>query len=133
MKHQWDFGVINALKEGLDMEVFPSDPIEKIAQTPYLIFELKNVLYGKNLSSRVECIIKIINANYDNTKVFEVLKKINQVITKKLSLYQGALCIGSAKMKINSLETKGDVTILSLIGILQLLAIYDNMESDHDE
>ncbi|MDR0580724.1 MAG: hypothetical protein LBG04_01250, partial [Holosporaceae bacterium] len=70
----WDLGIIKAIGKELELAIFPSHPPEEIRKTPYLIFELKNVLQGKNLTSRIEFTITIIEGKDVTTASFEILR-----------------------------------------------------------
>jgi hypothetical protein len=122
----WDLGIINAIKKELELAIFPSDPPEELHKTPYLLFELKNILQGKNLMSRVEFSITIVDNKEVTSAGFEILKAINKLISKELTLSQEDFIIGSAKTKINSIESKKNRLILNLIAILKLKAVYED-------
>ncbi|MDR0753606.1 MAG: hypothetical protein LBE95_02985 [Holosporaceae bacterium] len=122
----WDLGIIRAIGKELELAIFPSHPPEEIRKTPYLIFELKNVLQGKNLTSRIEFTITIIEGKDVATASFEILRAINKIISKELTLSQGDSEIGSAKAKINSVGSKQNNLILNFVAILKLKAIYED-------
>ncbi|MDR1375203.1 MAG: hypothetical protein LBJ45_00100 [Holosporaceae bacterium] len=122
----WDMGIINAIKKELTWPIFPSKPPEGLRKTPHLILELQNVLQGKNLMSRVEFLITIVDKDEVTGAAFEILRSINKIISKELTLFQGNSSIGSAKIKINSIASKGNSLILNLVAILQLKAIYED-------
>ncbi|MDR1982796.1 MAG: hypothetical protein LBQ08_03305 [Holosporaceae bacterium] len=122
----WDLGIINAIRKELELAIFPSNPPEELRKTPYLIFELKNILPGKNLMSRVEFSITIVDDKEVTGASFEVLKAINKIISRELTLSQEEATIGSAKAKINSIESKKNNLVLNLIAILKLEAIYED-------
>jgi hypothetical protein len=122
----WDLGIINAIKQELKFAIFPSEPPEELRKTPYLIFELKNVLQGKNLMSRVEFSITIVDNKEVTGACFDVLRSINKIISKELALSQDDFIIGSAKIKINSIASKENSLILNLIAILHLNAVYED-------
>ncbi|MDR0678310.1 MAG: hypothetical protein LBF44_02110 [Holosporaceae bacterium] len=123
----WDLGIINAIKKELEFAIFPSNPPEEFGKkTPYLIFELKNILQGKNLMSRVEFSITIVDNKEVTSASFEILKAINKIISKELTLSQDETPIGSAKIKINSIESKKNNLILNLVAILRLEAVYED-------
>jgi hypothetical protein len=126
----WDLGIINAIKKELEFAIFPSNPPEGLGKkTPYLIFELKNILQGKNLISRVEFAITIVDNKEVTSASFEILKAINKIISRELTLSQEETPIGNAKIKINSVESKKNNLILNLVAILRLEAVYE----DEDE
>ena len=47
----WDFGIIRAIKELLGISIFPSMPPEDMKKSPYIIFELKDILIKLGLAS----------------------------------------------------------------------------------
>ncbi|MDR3187463.1 MAG: hypothetical protein LBT63_03495 [Holosporaceae bacterium] len=122
----WDMGIINAIKKELKWPIFPSKPPEELRKTPHIIFELQNVLQGKNLMSRVEFLVTIVDRDEVTGAAFEVLRAINKIISKELTLFQENCAIGSAKIKINSIASKENSLILNLVAILQLKAIYED-------
>lgn len=124
----WDFGIINAIKSQFAFSIFPSIPPEEFRETPYLIFELKNVLQGKNLMSRAEFILTIVDNKERSGQSLNILKNINKIISNELTLRQGNFNIGTARIKIDSIENKKNNLIINLIAILQLKAIYEDGE-----
>jgi hypothetical protein len=85
-----------------------------------------NILQGKNLISRVEFLITIVNNNEITSAGFEILKTINKLISRELTLSQDDSPIGSAKIKINSVESRKNNLVLTLVAILKLAAIYED-------
>jgi hypothetical protein len=131
----WDFGIINAIKKGLTTVIFPSLPPETLRKTPYVIFELKDIRQGRNLMSRVEFILTIVDDDSDDKgnncgKSIQVLQSITKIISRELTLYQEESIIGSAKIKIESIENRKNNLRLNLVAILQLKAIYEDDEND---
>ncbi|MDR2765945.1 MAG: hypothetical protein LBB63_00565 [Holosporaceae bacterium] len=122
----WDFGIVNAIKKELNLAIFPSKPPKELKKTPYLIFELKDILQGKNLMSRVEFLIRIVDEEEITGASFEVLRSLNKIISKELTLSQENVVIGSAKIKINSVANKENSLILTLVAMLQLKAVYED-------
>jgi hypothetical protein len=125
----WDLGIINAIKKEIKLAIFPSNPPKELRQFPHLIFELNNILQGKNLTSRAEFTLTIVDDKEVTVASFEILKAINKIISKELTLSQGDVVIGTAKIKINSVESKNNNIILKLIAILKLKAVYENDEN----
>lgn len=126
----WDFGVINAIKKKLNVEVFPSDPPQELEKSRYLIFNLKNIKEGINRIAKMEFSLIIVDKEETSGYTYAILRKINRVISSELDLYQGNFAIGSARVKINYLENKKNMLILNLEAILQLKALYENGEYD---
>lgn len=126
----WDFGIIRAIKELLGISIFPSMPPEDMKKSPYIIFELKDILQGKNLLYRVGFTLTLIDNN--EGKNLEILKSITKIIRKELTLKQGNFVIGSARMKIESVESKGINSIINFAALLQLKAIYEDGETENE-
>lgn len=124
----WDFGIINAIKQNLDIPIFPSEPPKGLNQKTYLVFNLKNIVQGMNLTSKMEFSLTIVDKDETTDHTYAILKKINRLISSELSLYQGNFIIGSAKVKINCLENKKNMLILNLVAKLQLKRLYDDGE-----
>ncbi|MDR0632227.1 MAG: hypothetical protein LBF54_03255 [Holosporaceae bacterium] len=122
----WDLGIIRAIGKELEFAIFPTRPPEDKRRTPYLIFELKNVLQGKNLTSRAEFSITVVDDKEVTSASYDVLKAINKVISKELTLCQGEAEIGSARIKIDSVESKQNNLMLNLVAILKMKAIYED-------
>jgi hypothetical protein len=122
----WDLGIIKAIGKELGFAIFPTHPPEDKRRTPYLIFELKNILQGKNLTSRVEFSITVVDDKEVTSASYDVLKAINKSISKELTLCQGESEIGSAKIKIDSVESKQNNLLLNLVAILKMKAIYED-------
>jgi hypothetical protein len=116
----WDFGIINAIKKKIELSIFPPDPPEEFRKTPYLIFELKNITQGTNLRSRVEFVLTIVDNKEIRSESFNILRNINKIISKELTLCQRESAIGSAKIKIESIESNKNCLIVNLAAILQL-------------
>jgi hypothetical protein len=74
----------------------------------------------------VEFLITIVDRDEVTGTAFEVLRVINKIISKELTLFQENSVIGSAKIKINSVASKENSLILNLVAILQLKAIYED-------
>ena len=126
----WDFGIIRAIKELLGISIFPSMPPEDMKKSPYIIFELKDILQGKNLLYRVGFTLTLIDNN--EGKNLEILKSITKIIRKELTLKQGNFVIGSARIKIESVESKGINLIINFAALLQLKAIYEDGETENE-
>jgi hypothetical protein len=122
----WDLGIVKAVGKHLEQAIFPSEPPEEMRKTPYLIFELKNVVQGKNLTSRAEFAITIVEGKEAPPAGFEILKAINKIIAKELTLSQGDFVIGSAMAKIDSVVSKKSNLVLNLTAILKMKAIYED-------
>ncbi|MDR2781922.1 MAG: hypothetical protein LBB21_05740 [Holosporaceae bacterium] len=120
----WDLGLINALKKGFEYAIFPSNPPEENRRTPYLIFELQNFLHGKNFTARVEFTLTIVDQKEVTSASFDVLRAINKVISKELTLIQEEFVIGSAKIKTDAVESKKNSLVLKMVAILKLSMVY---------
>lgn len=128
----WDFGIIRAIKELLGISIFPSAPSPEhiIKENPYIIFQLNDILQGKNLLYRVGFTLTLIDNN--EGKNLEILKNITKIIRKELTLKQGEFIIGSARIKTESVESKGSNLIINFAALLQLKAIYEDGEEGHE-
>ena len=128
----WDFGIIRAIKELLGISIFPSAPSPEhiIKENPYIIFQLNDILQGKNLLYRVGFTLTLIDNN--EGKNLEILKNITKIIRKELTLKQGEFIIGSARIKTESVESKGSNLIINFAALLQLKAIYEDGEEEHE-
>lgn len=128
----WDFGIIRAIKELLGISIFPSVPSHEhiIKENPYIIFQLNDILQGKNLLYRVGFTLTLIDNN--EGKNLEILKNITKIIRKELTLKQGEFIIGSARIKTESVESKGSNLIINFAALLQLKAIYEDGEEEHE-
>lgn len=124
----WDFGIINAIKKELICSIFPSHPPEDKRNAPYLIFELKKIQQGKSLKSKAEFTITIVDDKNNSGKSLNILKNINRIISKDLTLSQSNYTIGSAKIKVDSVENKKNNLVLNMVAILELKAIYEDNE-----
>lgn len=122
----WDFGIINAIRKEIEFAIFPSIPPKELQKKPYLVFELKNVLMGKNLTSRVEFTITIVDENEISGTCFNIVHVIDRLISKELSLSQGNFEIGKAKIKLTNVESRRNNLILNFVGILKMVAIYED-------
>ena len=126
---QWDFGITNAIAKELGMSLFPfSAPPSEQRTSPYLILDLKSIVQGKNLISRAEFTITIASDGEISGKSYDILRNLNKLTAKELTLYQEKEIIGSAKFKIFSIESKKNNLILNMIALLQLKAIYSDAE-----
>jgi hypothetical protein len=122
----WDLGIIKAIGKQLEQAIFPSEPPEEMRKTPYLIFELKNVAQGQNLTSRAEFEITIVEGKGTTSASFDILRTINRIIAKELTLSQGEFVIGSAKAKVDSVESRKNNLVLSMTALLRMKAIYED-------
>jgi len=127
----WDFGIINAIKKELECAIFPSAPPEEQRKTPYLIFELKNIVMGKNLTSRAEFTITVVDEKEVTGTCFEILRALTKIISKELTLVQEDFTLGTARIKLNSVESKKNTLILNFVGILQMAGIYEDDDTAH--
>jgi hypothetical protein len=122
----WDLGIIKAIGKELGEAIFPSSPPEETYKTPYLIFELKNYMYGVNLRSRVEFSITIVDDREVTSASYDIMRAINKIICQKLTLSQGNSVIGTAKTKVDSVEKRKNKLTLNMIAMLDMEAIYEN-------
>jgi len=121
----WDFGVIDFIRKNLGLAIFPSSPPESHRNTPYLIFELKKIIPGRNLMSKIEFVITVVDDKDVVSAGFEILKSFNKIISNELTLSQGGEVVGTGKFKINSIESKKNNLILNFIGLIKAVALYE--------
>lgn len=124
----WDFGIIGAIKDQLGISIFPINPPQNMQKKPHLIFELNDVVHGKIGCYKVGFKMKIVDNN-EGTNL-EILKKISRIIRKELTLKEGRFTLGSARIKIGSVESKSDVLTVNFIALLSLKARYEDEEDD---
>jgi hypothetical protein len=122
----WDFGIISALSKALEILIFPSDPPGEQRRAPYLIFELKKIVHGKNLTSRAEFSITVKDDEATDGARFEIMRAIDRIIDDELTLSGGGSVIGSARIKLSSYDSKKNNLILNFAAILKLEAVYDD-------
>ncbi len=115
----WDFGLIQALREKIGWEIFPSDPLDDV-EYPYLILEIDEMKYRLDQTILAEINLKLVDSNKPSCKIYEFCKKLQQIIMGNLSLYNGNLNIGKASVKIDRIvTTKNDQTV-KLVAIIKL-------------
>lgn len=122
----WDFGIINAIKREIEYAIFPSTPPEDKRETPYLIFELRNIVMGKNLTSRAEFTITIVDDKEVTGACFEVMRVLSKLTSKELTLSQEDFVLGTARIKLNTVESRKNNLILNFVGILKMVGIYED-------
>jgi hypothetical protein len=119
-------GIIGALGKGLKYAIFPPDPPEEMRRTPYLIFELQNLMSGMNFAARVEFSLAIVDQKEVTSASFDVMRAIRKIIDGKLTLTQDDDVIGDARIKIDSVEKKKNSLVLKMIAIVKLNTVYEN-------
>lgn len=127
----WDFGIIKAIKDQLGVSIFPSNPPQNFEKKPHLIFELNDITQGKNWNYKVGFKMKIVDNN-EGTNL-EILKKITRIIRKELTLKEHKTTLGSARIKIESVESKSDILTVNFVALLQLNTPYEEEDNDDDE
>jgi hypothetical protein len=126
MSIPWDMGLVGALGKGLKYAIFPPNPPEEMKQTPYLIFELQNLMLGTNFATRVEFTLTIVDQKEVTSASFDVMKAVRKIVDGKLSLKQDETEIGDACIKVDSVEKKKNCLILKMIAIIKLNKVYEN-------
>ncbi len=121
----WDFGLINALKEKIGLEIYPSEPPDEISR-PYLILEIGETKYRFDHTILAEINIHIIDTEKPSSHGYEICKKLQQISMKDLSLRSEILEFGKAAMKIDRIVTTKNDQIIKLIVMIQL----KNMEEE---
>ena len=121
----WDFGLINALKEKIGLEIYPSEPPDEI-DYPHLILEIGETKYRFDHTLLAEINIHIIDTEKPSSLSYEICKKLQQILMEDLVLSSGEVKFGKAAVKIDRiLSTKND-QIIKLVAIIQL----KNMEEE---
>ncbi len=129
----WDFGLINTLKNLLDISIFPSEPPEEQRKTPYIILELLNIEQNINLVTKLGLKLTIVYNQEQMPAYYSIIKTMKKAIAQKLTLKQGNFEIGTAQIKLEKFVTKKNNLILDLTALLYLKAIYDDIEEIQDE
>jgi hypothetical protein len=125
----WDFGIINAIKQGIGLDIYPSQPPDNQFKAPYFVFELKNIRTDIKWSSRVEFIMTLVADENGTDEYLEILKIIKKIISGELTLNQKDSKIGTARIKITSVECKKNSLILNCTALLRLMP---SCENNHD-
>ena len=115
----WDFGLIQALREKIGWEIFPSDPPENIGY-PYLILEIGEMKYRSDQTILVEMNLRLIDSNKPSCKIYEFCKTLQKIIMEDLSLCNGEQDIGKAALKIDRIVTAKTGHVIKLIAIIKL-------------
>ena len=115
----WDFGLIQALREKIGWEIFPSDPPETI-DYPYLILEIGEMKYRSDQTILVEMNLRLIDSNKPSCKIYEFCKTLQKIIMEDLSLCNGEQDIGKAALKIDRIVTAKTGQVIKLIAIIKL-------------
>ncbi|MBO7537625.1 MAG: hypothetical protein J6T29_04780 [Alphaproteobacteria bacterium] len=115
----WDFGLIQALREKIGWEIFPSDPPETI-DYPYLILEIGEMKYRSDQTILVEINLRLIDSNKPSCKIYEFCKTLQKIIMEDLSLCNGEQDIGKAALKIDRIVTAKTGQVIKLIAIIKL-------------
>ena len=115
----WDFGLIQALREKIGWEIFPSDPPENIGY-PYLILEIGEMKYRSDQTILVEMNLRLIDSNKPSCKIYEFCKTLQKIIMEDLSLCNGEQDIGKAALKIDRIVTAKNNQTVKLIAIIKL-------------
>ncbi len=129
----WDFGLINSLKNLLNISIFPSEPPEENRKKPYIILELKNIIQNVNLQTKIDFKLTVVNGEDNSVDCYSLIKTFKKITAEKLSLHQGNFKIGNAQIKLQKFETKKNNLILELTALLQLKAIYEDTEEILDD
>lgn len=115
----WDFGLINALKEKIDWEIYPSEPPEETAY-PYLILEIGETKYRFDHTILAEVDLRIMDDEKPSSRSYEFFKKLQRISMEDLVLRSGGIEFGKAAINIDRIvTTKGNHSI-KLITIIKL-------------
>ncbi|MBQ3564812.1 MAG: hypothetical protein IJA14_01530 [Alphaproteobacteria bacterium] len=129
----WDFGLIEALKYVLQLNIFAEEPPEEQRVTPYLIFEMKKISPSVNNTARADLQITIVDKEEISLATYDFIKMIEKATRQELTLKQGEFTIGSAKIKLDKVATRRNSIILNLVALLKLKAIYEDENEAQDD
>lgn len=115
----WDFGLIQALREKIGWEIFPSDPPEDI-EYPYLILEIGEMKYRSDQTILVDMNLRLIDSNKPSCKIYKFCKTLQKAIMEDLSLRNENQNIGKAALKIDRIVTAKNDQIVKLVAIIKL-------------
>lgn len=115
----WDFGLIQALREKIGWEIFPSDPPENIGY-PYLILEIGEMKYRPDQTILIEMNLRLIDSDKPSCKIYEFCKTLQKTVMEDLSLRDDDQNIGKAALKIDRIVTAKNDQIIKLIAIIKL-------------
>ncbi len=115
----WDFGLIQALREKIGWEIFPSDPPDDI-NYPYLILEINEMKYRQDQTILAEISIQVIDLDKPSNKLYKFCKTLQRITMEDLSLYNGNQNIGKTALKIDRVVTTKNDQIVKLIAIIKL-------------
>lgn len=115
----WDFGLINALKEKIGLEIYPSEPPDEV-DCPYLILEIGETKYRFDHTILAEVNIRITDTEKPSSRGYEICKKLQQISMEDLALCSENLEFGKAAMKIDRIVTTKNNQIIKLIVMIQL-------------
>lgn len=115
----WDFGLINALKEKIDWEIYPSEPPEEV-ECPYLILEIGETKYRFDHTVLAEVDLRIIDSEKPSIRSYELFKKLQKISMEDLVLRSGGIEFGKAAMQIDRIVTVKNNQIIKLITIIKL-------------
>ncbi len=122
----WDFGIINVLNEESKFKIIPYDTPKGMIRGPCLLFELKSMMQHKNFTTKAEFTLTVVEGTERNGSSAEIMKEINRVINADLVLHQSEEEIGTARVKIESVENKKNTFLLNLVAIILLKPIYED-------
>lgn len=121
----WDFGLINALKEKINWEIYPSEPPDEI-NCPYLILEIGETKYRFDHTVLAEINIRIVDPEKQSNRGYEICEKLQQILIEDLTLRSGNSMLGKAAIKLDRVVTTKNDQIIKLVAIIQL----KNMEEE---
>lgn len=128
----WDFGIMNALRKqflmnGVNVKFFPVPvPTEAVESEPYLSVEVKNLRTSLDKRAATDIVLTLENGSDSqsknlNIKVLQILKNLSKTT---LSLIQGSEPIGSANIRINSIDNKRERLLITMSSLVWLKRLY---------
>ena len=127
----WDFGLISALRRELCCPVFPSQPPADTIFSTYLLLDLQKYhpISCNKLGLHLNVSI-IDSADETTTERHKLLQALIKLSNQDIQLSQGDICLGRAKIRIDSVVSKENGLILSITAIIQLNAIYEDITKE---
>ena len=115
----WDFGLIQALREKIGWEIFPSDPPDDV-EYPYLILEIGEMKYRPDQTILVEINLRLVDSDRPSGQLYKFCKTLQKIIIEDLSLHNDNQTIGKAALKIDRIVTVKNDQVVKLIAIIKL-------------
>ena len=115
----WDFGLIQALKEKIGWEIFPSDPPDDVGY-PYLILEIGEMKYRSDQTIFVDMNLRLIDSDKPSCKIYKFCRALQRITMEDLPLSNDNQNIGKAALKIDRIVTVKNDQVIKLVAIIKL-------------